>query len=422
MRKTAVFLVAGAFLFLLAACGRGDENELPVFMVQLEPSVYVAPMPTPTPTPQPVATPQPTATPRPTPSPPPSPDPTPRLVQTPTPVPFVTPFPFRVPLAASQIIPAPCYEMYHYLQYQRGVRVATPRGLARIDPCPARRTDAMTQAGISEYGWQMAVDFLMDFPSLFTEMPKVGGDNWFGLDAGGRHTHYFIAWEYVAEGRYRQLVRHSTPPFYHMHMPGRVGFFDRYGNNLYDEIWVGGNNHYANYFKLLDFDGTGIPDIFVHFQQTLDGSYWGWYRIFRYVDGAFRWLEPVTYAQGRQYAQSRYSRSYRMFVAETGRLISALTCVFSHAPGYYHVMITDYRVEFHQLAWMDDGVENYEAWNAHHWINRGSIPGQGSYLIDCWLCNDPVIFGTDIRIAPFHFFDVLAEEMYRYLQYQRATK
>lgn len=77
------------------------------------------------------------------------------------------------------------------------------------------------------------------------------------------------------------------------------GFFTREGNQITEAPWLlvetfQGSDliwtelRYANDFRLFDFNGNGIPDILVHFNQIFEGGYAGVYRIFRYIDGEYR--------------------------------------------------------------------------------------------------------------------------------------
>jgi len=172
-----------------------------------------------------------------------------------------------------------------------------------VMPNAQRRAELLAQSGISEYGWQVAIDFLCDFDSLLT--PVWRENHFFGS---------FHRWANIDDWRWvmtyeRQRVEISfidgsgAAEF----QPEQKGFFDGQGNLIEEAPWMYTQRHewenhlgelvvsysfnYADYFSLFDFDGSGIPDIIMHFRQTFEGDYGGFNSIFRYIDGEYVMLD-----------------------------------------------------------------------------------------------------------------------------------
>jgi len=276
-------------------------------------------------------------------------------------------------------------------------------------PCYDRRAELLEQAGISEYGWQVAADFLRGFDSLFTTVgfPRVTWDR----ESGAARMEGYHAWF----GEIDPDVRPEIVFFSSYIADHDVGFFDRDGNQITGVPWLG-EWHYANYFSLFDFNSSGIPDILVHYHQTFEGSYGGFYRIFRYIDGKFAALEMTTYFDGEPFHRwLSFNSIHDLFLDETGRIITLLE---SELVGFEitHLVLTDNRAEFHHL--LDWAYFDWYEWQEHHWRLTEDTPF-GRILIDDWLANNPTIFGTDIRITPLDPFYDLGAELMAYLQYTR---
>jgi len=271
------------------------------------------------------------------------------------------------------------------------------------------RNEALANAGLSEYGWQVAVDFLRDFTSLFAGID--------GLYTAGRVTELYFSHD-----------RHS-----------RYAFFDMYGNPITDEPWIytmrfernwygepyipySYEHYYANYFSLFDFDNTGIPDIIIHFSQTFCGCYASFYRVFRYVDGAYKMLGMTAFSNNEQLDWVSFGSIHELFIAVDGRVITFINCVLFGAE-YNHIVISD-RVELHRIALTTDNydwAEWSEKWDLHHWEIWEQTP-YGHILVSSWRDYNPTIFGTDISLTPLHPFEELGALLYAYLYNQRTAQ
>jgi len=256
------------------------------------------------------------------------------------------------------------------------------------NPTPMADTEVPTllleQSGISEYGWQVAADFLRDFTTLFVDVARV--------DWGYEPSEISVA---ITE-------------------EGASALVDSYGNIIVDAPWIYPRLlHYADYFKLFDFDNDGIPEILVHFQQTFVGCYGGFYRIFKYIDGTYRMLEMAAFENGEE-TWVRFGTIHDLFIDENGRIITLLD---SEMQGneYTHLVFANNRVEFHHIAMPENA---WESWAEHHW-KVWEQTAYGFDVIDSWMYHNPTIFGTDIAIKPFHPFRELEDELFRYLESRR---
>ena len=260
-------------------------------------------------------------------------------------------------------------------------------------PC---RDDLLASAGISEYGWQAVSGFLRDFTSIFTGV-------------NGFYTANRISEIYFTSAYHSQYA-----------------FFDRYGNAITDAPWVytqrfedyrngeycvSFSHHYASYFSLFDFDKTGIPDIIIHFRQTFDGCYGGFYRIFRYENGAYRMLEMAAFSNNEQLDWVSFGSIHELYIDDGGRIITFISCPLNDN-AYNHLLLGS-RAEFHRLI-VPDIHFIWEDWEAHHWEEWERTP-YGYKLISSWRDYNPTIFGTDIGLMPLIPFVDLGAELYAYL-------
>ena len=267
-------------------------------------------------------------------------------------------------------------------------------------PCYDRRAELLEQAGISEYGWQAAADFLRSFDSIFTPI-GFPITSWDSNTNAAKRTGGYHAW--LDQTKLNE--RPDVVFFNHLIYGHDTGFFNRDGNQITGVLWLT-EWHYANYFSLFDFDGNGIPDIIVHFQQTFEGCYGGFYLIFRYNDGAYVQLEMPAHA---------FTATNRLFVDEYGRIITFSESEL-HGLGISHMALTDHRAEFHNLLYW--AYNTWHEWYLHHWRITEQTP-YGSILLDDWLANNPTIFGTDIGITPLDPFYDLGAELMAYLLMSR---
>jgi len=271
--------------------------------------------------------------------------------------------------------------------------------------------------GISEYSWQVATDFLSGFTSIFT---------------GVAHRHYewdeenrtivpterfMLGWNHENQ---QPITTYETPKLYFAPTGGAAAFFDNEGRAILDAPWASIDSfansswdgfdtvhiylyahHYASYFLLFDFDNSGMLDIIVHFQQTsLDTCYYGFYEIYRYVDGAFTLFE--------MHPPGWVGSGHVFFTDAEGRLI-----IFTNnkmiGEGYAHIVFTANRAELH---FIDTPYYSWEEWEAHHWTEWESTP-RGHVLVSSWRDYHPTIFGTDIALTPLNPFENLGAVLYR---------
>jgi len=298
------------------------------------------------------------------------------------------------------------------------------------EPSLELRTVLLEQSGISQYGWQVAADFLSGFTSLFAGVFRVE-TTWDNEKRIAAPTGYFWRWDSVNQ---RSVTTDEQPEISFLSTNGgqREGFFDRYGNRIYDAPWayiqlfdgfydhqgepvIFYSHHYANYFSLFDFDNDGIPDIIIHFRQTFDGCYGGFYRIFRYIDGEYRMLKMAAFTDnGEQLSWTNFGTNHLLFADANGRII---TFIDSELGGmeYSHLVFTNNRADFYRIPFAD---HSWEEWKEHHWQVWEQTP-YGRELKDSWVLHNPTIFGTDISITPLHPFADLGVELYTYLQHRR---
>jgi len=294
-------------------------------------------------------------------------------------------------------------------------------------PSPELRARLLSESGISEHGWQAAVDFLKDFDSLFVGVfhEEVVWDE---VRREAVPTGSFWRWG----GMGQEVVRiNEQPEITFAQSDGEhPGFFDINGARIneapwayiqrFEESWRGEltisySHHYANYFKLFDFNGNGIPDILMHFQQTFEGCYGGFYRIFRYIDGEYRMLEMAAYTNREQQPWINFGSSHELFVDANDRIITFIDSELTDMK-YEHLRFVGDRAELHRIVNID--YNNMEEWREHHW-QTWRHTSNGYEMVDSWMFYKPTIFGTDIAIRPLQAFEDLGAELLGYLRYTR---
>ena len=286
-------------------------------------------------------------------------------------------------------------------------------------PCDARRAGLLADSGISEYGFLAAANFLADFTTLFEPV------TWMSYDPGDGIRRFTFGWDELN----RTVIRSYRPLGIHLqHTEQGAIFIDRAGNLISDAPWIyrrhwetydpwinttheGYELYFVNYFMLFDFDDTGIPDIVMHFHQTFEGCYGGFYRIFRYFDGEYRMLDAVQYQpDGENWGWVLFGSSNSFFTDADGRIITFIDSALSGAE-YTHLILTDTHSELHTLPIEFD----WNAWVEHHWQNWQKNQYGQMVLIDSWINHNPVIFGTNIAITPLLPFADLADEMTNFI-------
>ncbi|MCL2575602.1 MAG: hypothetical protein FWE33_04130 [Defluviitaleaceae bacterium] len=241
------------------------------------------------------------------------------------------------------------------------------------------------------------VDFLSQFTTLYTDVARAltdwDNDRWISVPTG----QYIIGNE---PDTWQPILTDITPQIHFSpDQNGQFGFRDENNELITNAIWIQHEN-YADYFRLFDF-GDEYPVIFMHYSQTFDGGYAGGYRIFRYVDGAYRMLEMVDGWIGW------LGRVHHLFLDDYGRVIVFVNSEYHDVMNYSHLVLTDTRAELNIIASMDG---NWEQWQEYHWSQWNEVD-EVWQMVDGWLLNNPTIFGTDIGIAPIESLVDLENEI-----------
>ncbi|MCL2619309.1 MAG: hypothetical protein FWD97_00055 [Defluviitaleaceae bacterium] len=172
-----------------------------------------------------------------------------------------------------------------------------------------------------------------------------------------------------------------------------AGFYNSQGNRFDDSLpWIyrfQDSFYFADYYKIIDLDRDGIPEILIHFHQTFEGCYGGFYRIFSYRNGRYEMLEMSAYGDGWLH----FGSGHQLFVDGYGRTIALIDSELSGME-YTQLVIEGNRATFYPLA-LPEWTQ--EQWREHHW----QVWSQETWeLLDSWLDHNPTIFGTDIPLTP----------------------
>ena len=236
-------------------------------------------------------------------------------------------------------------------------------------------------------------EFLSGMTTVFTGVPREEAD-WTG-DERVPTGRFILGWD---SENGRLITTYEVPEIYFSDIY-MGGFFNRQGEQILDAPWMynritddWASLYYASSFKLFDFNDSGIPDIFVHFNQTFDGGYAGFYRIFRYVDGEYKMLEIKAFENGVERPHPWLGSSHTLFRDGDGRLVTFIHSMYHGISKYEHLVLTDEFAELHLILEMD--FDDWEAWEAHHWVDWSD--GLGT---DSWLVNNPTIFDTDASLT-----------------------
>ena len=269
---------------------------------------------------------------------------------------------------------------------------------------------------ISEFGRQVAEEFLSEKTTIFTNFSFLTARAETVWDADRRRlmqTGRFVLGVEEIDGIWQQIISYEAPDMYLSPTEaGEWAFFDRQGNRIYDAPWMyvwreddWSELYYASDFRLFDFNNNGIPDIFIHFNQTFEGGYAGFYRIFRFVDGEYRMLEM----------QGWISRIHDLFFDSEGRIIVFGNSDYHGEYQYSYLVLTDELAEFHHVAGLDFLASDcyndiWNAWQKHHWY-QSEETADGWRLADSWRNHNPTIFGTDIPLTPIYALTDLRQEI-----------
>ena len=267
---------------------------------------------------------------------------------------------------------------------------------------------------ISEYGRQVAEEFLSGMTSVFTDVLHEQT-----IWDGEKHIATGRFWNWDAESQQIATTDEMAeinyrPPNY----TGEWGFFDKQGNRIYDAPWIYAHRgegwseyFYASSFKLFDFDNDGIPEIFIHFNQTvLEAGYFGFYQIFRYIDGEYRMLEIKSFVNGEESPLPWIGRFHELFLDDSGRIITFVNSDYHDTFRYEHLVLTDEYAELHFITGLGYSFEEWEVWHKYHWESWMNTPYNRS-RIDGWMYNNPTIFETDIPLTIIQPLTSLQEEI-----------
>ena len=249
---------------------------------------------------------------------------------------------------------------------------------------------------ISEYGRQAAEEFLSQMTTIFD--PVGWAETTWVNGTEVRTGRYVLGWDRET----RESITTNARPNV-IHRWDNSGFFDANGDRIISAPWLNVKHYssghgdwtsyfYADYFKLFNFDNSGIPVIFVHFSQTFEGGYGGFYEIFRYVDGEYRRLEMRAFGYGMELLYARLASFHDFFIDNSGRIIVHSNNEYGDHLRYEHLVLTDVYADLHLIA---DAGTNWQAWENHHW----NVFNHDWELTDSWKYHNPTIFGTNIPIA-----------------------
>jgi len=252
---------------------------------------------------------------------------------------------------------------------------------------------------ISEYGRQVAKDFLSEMTTIFTTVgsaQQVWDSDKNELVSTGL---FSVGWDFET---HQPITADVAPKIWFIWNNG--GFFDGNEDRIYDAPWLWlSSYHFASSFRLFDFDGNGIPEIFVHFTQTFEGCYGGFYWIFRYIDGQYKMLKY--YANGAESSWGLLNSSHNLFFDYSDRIIAVINCELN-GMAYEHLVLTDDYAELHYLV--GPSGADWDAWYRHHWEEWDRASG---VRVDGWMFHNSTIFGTDIPITPIQSLTALEAEL-----------
>lgn len=304
-----------------------------------------------------------------------------------------------------------------------GALLGTPlTKIERMDDIQEQITNLIPRP-VTPYGRQAAEDFISTMTTIFTGMIQAElYRNEERTEILGKTGRFILGWDFETN---QMLYTYDVPEIYYSSFwPDYFGFFDSNGNHIEEAPWLyiargvdWQTLMYAADFKLLD-DGSGIPIIFVHFNQTFDGGYAGAYHIFMYEDGAYRRIPLRSFIDGVEYNRPWVSRIHSFFMDDYGRMIAFANSMYHGILRYDHIAITREGVKMHQVAAMSDDDWYYQgSWYTHHWYIWSD---DWITIEDNWLHNNPTIYETNIGITPLEFIDDLRDEIMATLREQRS--
>ena len=258
-------------------------------------------------------------------------------------------------------------------------------------------------AGISDFGRQAAEDFLKQMTTLFTDV-GAAQFSWDGSAQVPTGRFYPALWDFEQEATY------EVPEIYFIHdwFDNVVsGFFDSQGNRIQNAPWLDlATNNFAGHFRLFDFGNDGMPDIFIHFTQTFEGGYGGFYRVFRFIDSEYRALEMRGVASNIGTPWAAINSTHSLFFDDTVRIITFTNSMYHGFMQYEQLTFVGDHIEFQVLAEMD--WDEWEAWDEYHWVEWNHETWE---VADSWIFHNPIMFGTDIALTSIQSLTALENEI-----------
>jgi len=220
---------------------------------------------------------------------------------------------------------------------------------------------------ISEFGLQVATEFLSDFWTIFDTYAGWRNDATGSLYVLDRN---LSPWGWVEEAATIPRAFLGTHPWevfdpeedYRWSFSFNGGVYDAQGNSLLSMSFVRvSDNPYrhpavASDFMLFDLTGNGIPEIIVNY------IYWGSSgfgfsgqpTLFKFIDGAYRDM-------GQLLNQAAW-----FFTDADGRLIVFFENHLENFFGYYYLSFTDNAMNFELASPIEDDWQLHHSWDLHH--------------------------------------------------------
>jgi len=184
--------------------------------------------------------------------------------------------------------------------------IHTPDPTPEEEPAPPSEPTPEPTRDISPYIIQTMGQFINQFTTIFTGVAV--RSTWDGVESFRLYTGG--GWESIP------LNSIEDVPYIYWYTDwdfegGKTGFFDVYGNQVYDAIYIDGV-HVATNFFVYDLEGNGTPIILISSDQWVANGAWP-YAIYRYVNGTYQYMDTLW---------SAYTRFYR---DNQGRVVTVIS-------------------------------------------------------------------------------------------------